>query len=195
MDRPDPAPPTSILHLDVRAIRALAHPLRARLLSTLRTDGPATSTSLAQALDTNSGATSYHLRRLAAVGLVEETDAGRGRERWWRAATESHSWHEGDVAYDPDGKAASDWLQRFYLRTFVERYEAWLERRDDWPLPWREAAEASDALVHVTAADLAALQAELLAVIERYRDPRPDDPDARRVSVHLHAYPVDPDPR
>ena len=76
----------------------LAHPLRSRLLRALRVDGPATATALAATLGTNTGATSYHLRKLASVGLVDETGEGRGRERWWRAATEMHGWSERDVA-------------------------------------------------------------------------------------------------
>jgi len=58
------------VHLDARQIRVLAHPLRFRLLGRLRLDGPATATGLARALETNTGATSYHLRQLADVGLV-----------------------------------------------------------------------------------------------------------------------------
>ena len=48
----------------------LAHPLRSRLLDELRLSGPATATTLAAVLHTNSGATSYHLRKLAEVALV-----------------------------------------------------------------------------------------------------------------------------
>ena len=112
----------SILQLDTKAITVLAHPLRSRLLTELRMHGPATATNLARTLETNTGATSYHLRKLASVGLVEETEDGRGRERPWRAATEFHGWTEHEIAYDQDAKAASDWLRRYYLRSFVEHY-------------------------------------------------------------------------
>jgi DNA-binding transcriptional ArsR family regulator len=65
-------------------IRALAHPLRYRLLELLR-EGPATATTLARRLGESSGATSYHLRQLGRYGLVEEdSERGTGRERWWR---------------------------------------------------------------------------------------------------------------
>ena len=37
-------------------IRVLAHPLRSRLVDRLRRRGPATATTLAKELDTNSGA-------------------------------------------------------------------------------------------------------------------------------------------
>ena len=77
--------PTNI-RLDSAAIRVLAHPLRSRLLSALRLYGPATATELADQLHTNTGATSYHLRKLEAVGLVEDTDEGEGKRRVWRAA-------------------------------------------------------------------------------------------------------------
>ena len=70
----------------------------------------------AATLGTNTGATSYHLRKLASVGLVEETGEGHGKERPWQAASEMHEFTERDVAGDPDGRAASDWLRRHYLR-------------------------------------------------------------------------------
>jgi DNA-binding transcriptional ArsR family regulator len=178
------------MRLDAKALRILAHPLRSRLLTALRLDGPATATSLAHALETNTGATSYHLRRLAGAGLVEEADGGRGRERRWRASTESHGWTERDVVGDPDGRAASDWLRRHYLDGFVQVYEQWLEVQHDWPIDWQAAAESGDASVRVTPADLEELHKELYAVLERYRDPRPDDPDAQRVQVYLHTVPL-----
>lgn len=168
----------------------LAHPLRSRLLSALRKDGPATATALAETLATNTGATSYHLRKLASVGLVEETGEGRGRERWWRAATQMHSWTEADVAHDPDGRAATDWLRRSYFQHFAEQYGAWLSDQGSWPLAWQDAAGASDYLIRVTAPRLRELQDEVFAVFERYRDPDPEAPDAERVAIHLHTFPT-----
>src|SRR5215217_6608077 len=84
------------IRLDAEAVKTLAHPLRSRLLSALRTGGPATATDLASTLSTNSGATSYHLRRLESVGLVTDTGDGEGKRRLWRATTESHQWEDGD---------------------------------------------------------------------------------------------------
>ena len=186
--------PTS-LRLDGRALRVLAHPLRARLLSALRTDGPATATGLAQRLGTNTGATSYHLRSLAGVGLVEE-DAGRGtvRERWWRAAQDAHGWLEADLdAADADARAAAGWLRGHYWRQFAEAAAEWEQHRERWPLAWREHLTHDDALVHVAVDDLAALRAELDAVLDRYHRPRGDDPARRTVSVHVSALPLHPD--
>lgn len=64
--------------LGPRQLRALAHPLRVQLLGLLRLDGPATASRLAARVGESSGATSYHLRQLAAYGFVED-EPGQGR--------------------------------------------------------------------------------------------------------------------
>src|SRR5690242_18100440 len=72
--------------LDARSLRGLAHPLRMQLLDALRFGGPATASQLAEKLGESSGATSYHLRQLAAHGFVaDDPERGKGRERWWKA--------------------------------------------------------------------------------------------------------------
>jgi DNA-binding transcriptional ArsR family regulator len=68
---------------DVRAVRALAHPLRLKLLDLLRFEGPSTATLLAARVGESSGSTSYHLRLLAKYGFIEEAPAQSRRERWW----------------------------------------------------------------------------------------------------------------
>ena len=187
----DARTPITTLRLDPTALRVLAHPLRSRLLTALRSRGPATATSLAQALGTNTGATSYHLRRLAGVGLVTEQPGGKGKERWWRASTDAHDWTERDVAGDPEAAAASDWLKRHYLRSFLDRYERWLDGAETWPIEWRAAAESGDTILHGTPADLAAFQRGLLELFDRYRKRSPDAPDARRVEFYYHTFPSD----
>lgn len=72
-------------HTDgVIAIRALAHPLRLRMLDLLRFNGPSTATLLGRTMGESSGSTSYHLRQLARHGFIEEVPATRSRQRWWR---------------------------------------------------------------------------------------------------------------
>src|SRR5215210_6660195 len=106
----DPAPPK---RLDAGSLKALAHPLRMRLLGALRTHGPDTASGLARRLGESSGATSYHVRRLAAHGFVEE-DAGRGngRDRWWRALHPSTTWEPSAFDDDPGAREALDVLGR-----------------------------------------------------------------------------------
>lgn len=196
-DTPDaPAPAReSVLHLDSTALQVLAHPLRIRLLAALRTDGPATATTLAAVLDTNTGATSYHLRRLASVGLVEEAGGGRGRERRWQASTAAHGWTERDIAGDPDAEAAGSWLRHAYLRAFVEASEAWLAAQSDWPLEWRTAADSGDYLVRVSPDRLERLREEIEDVIARYREAAEDEEAVEPVLLYLHTIPLAVVPR
>jgi predicted ArsR family transcriptional regulator len=175
----------------------LAHPLRARLLSELRINGAATATQLAGRLSTNTGATSYHLRKLAEVNLVVETGEGTGKQRFWQPAQESHSWSEADFEDDPDAMAASGWLRQQYFGHFSEKLARWDDERRHWPVAWRDAAHMSDAMVTATAEELDELMTELESVMERFKDTIGDEPrpGAIRVSLLLNAMPTDPDAR
>jgi DNA-binding transcriptional ArsR family regulator len=184
------------VHLDRLALAVLAHPLRARLLDELRVSGPATATTLAAVLQTNSGATSYHLRKLAQVALVVDSGKGSGRRRLWSASTQSRPRDEvpGDGTDHPDGRAAIAWLARDYLQHFTDRAEQWLDTQDRWPVDWRDQVGLSDHLVQVTAGQLSALSADLAEVLERYRRLGAGNPSAKRVSVYLCPLPVDHPP-
>jgi DNA-binding transcriptional ArsR family regulator len=191
--------PAASVHLDRPALAMLAHPLRSRLLDELRVSGPATATTLAAVLQTNSGATSYHLRKLAQVALVVDSGEGSGRRRLWRASTESRPRNEAQTddledAFDADGQAALAWLARDYLHHFTDRAEQWLDTQDRWPVAWRDQVGLSDHLVQVTAGQLSALHADLAEVLDRYRRVGAGNPDAKRVSVYLCPLPVDRPP-
>jgi len=185
--------PAPTVHLDRPALAMLAHPLRSRLLAELRVRGPATATTLAAVLQTNTGATSYHLRKLAQVGLVVDTSVGSGRQRLWSPGTEFRPRDE-DPGDDADAAAAVAWLARDYLHHFTDRAEAWLDTQDRWPVEWREPVGLSDHLVQVTAGQLSALRADLAEVLARYRRVGAGNPSAKRVSVYLCPLPVDDPP-
>ena len=180
-------------HLDATALKVLAHPLRSRLMSALRRGGPATATDLAAAFSTNTGATSYHLRKLESVGLVADTGEGEGKRRLWRAATDAHEWTVSDFAGDEDSQTALNWLVRDYSRHLGQQLERWLDVEADWPLAWRDACGMSDQLVLATAEQAQALKTELDQVLARYRDAGAGLPDARRLAVYTVAFPLDLD--
>ncbi|MFW5472334.1 ArsR/SmtB family transcription factor [Knoellia sp. CPCC 206450] len=181
------------IRLDATSLKVLAHPLRSRLLSTLRRGGPATATDLATALGTNSGATSYHLRKLESVGLVADTGEGEGKRRLWRAATESHQFEPSDFAGDEDSETALNWLVRDYTRHFAEQFEKWLDVEAAWPAAWRDAAGMNDSYVIATPAQLVAMKEEIDEVIARYRRVGQGNPAARRLAVYNVTYPLDLD--
>jgi DNA-binding transcriptional ArsR family regulator len=181
------------LRLDATALKVLAHPLRSRLLSTLRRGGPATATGLAATLSTNSGATSYHLRRLEAVGLVADTGQGEGKRRLWRAATDSHQYEPSDFAGDEDAETALNWLVRDYIRHLGEQFERWLDVESTWPVEWRDAVGMNDSFVIATPEQAQSLKADLDEVLERYRRVGQGNPRARRLAVYSVLYPLDLD--
>ncbi|MFE1952636.1 helix-turn-helix domain-containing protein [Streptomyces sp. NPDC059524] len=175
--------------LDTQALRVLAHPTRLALLNRLRREGPATARQLARHFELDSGAASYHLRRLAAGGLIEE-DTGRGtrRDRWWRALHPA-SQHDPAEHGGPDGRAytqavaltAADTLRRAAGQTVPAMPDAWFA-----------VSAFSDFSVQVTPRELAALKDELYAVVDRYRHREPS-PGAQAAVVQFQAFPAHPD--
>lgn len=75
---------------DPKAVLAVTHPLRMRLLGELARRGSARVVDLAKALGEPANSVSFHLRQLAKHGLIEENPdrAENGRERWWRMTSE-----------------------------------------------------------------------------------------------------------
>jgi predicted ArsR family transcriptional regulator len=174
---------------DPAALRALAHPLRLQLLEQLTVAGPATATALAHRLGQNTGATSYHLRQLERYGFVEEdTDRGRGRERWWRHVP-------GDVRFAPatspstELRAAADELFRRQLAQ-AERTLADYLRTRDRHRDWDAAAMFSHSTMHLTRAELAEFGEALVELVNRYwRPPQARPAGARPVVAQLYAFP------
>ena len=193
METPSPDGPVEPrrVHLDNQQVRTLAHPLRMRLLGSLRVDGPATATALAEKLGTNTGATSYHLRQLAEVGLVtEDPDRGTSRQRWWQAAHDVSDFEPTDFDDDPDARAAVQWIQADQVRVMADLAERWLAVEHHQSQAWRDAAGMSDLVLPLDPARLRALDDELWAVLMRYRDEAAaDGPDVKPVHVFLAGFP------
>lgn len=185
--------PSDAYKLDEDSVQVLAHPLRQRLLALLRTDGAATSTKLAERVDESSGVTSYHLRKLAEAGFVEE-DTGRGtkRERWWRPSHLATNYSPADFLGNPEAHRASVGMRRETARWQQRLIDQWLTEEADWDKAWVDAAGSSDWLLRLTPAQTKALGEEIFAVIQRYHDDQAsdDDPDAERVVWLQHLIPV-----
>ncbi|MFI0896680.1 ArsR/SmtB family transcription factor [Streptomyces sp. NPDC020983] len=188
--RQDDVPP-----LDPRSLRGLAHPLRVRLLGALREFGPATASALAGRLGESSGATSYHLRQLAAYGfVVDDPGRGTGRERWWRAAhrgSRVDSVTEFMRHPDPEVRGAINTLLYAQAVAHSEELGTWLGTMGEWPEQWQEAFDVSDYTLHLTPLLARELGERLHALVDSYRDrlPEAEAADAARVRVHVHAFP------
>jgi len=175
-------------------LRALAHPLRLRLLGALRLDGPATATALARRFGVSSGLTSYHLRALADRGFVEDDPSrGAGRERWWRALHDMHEWSipsGGDPAERAGHAEAARALNLEVARIYGSLLEKWGAVEPDLEDAWRAAVISTDRWIELTPPQLGRLGAEVEALIERYRD-EGGGAGARRVGVIFTAFPDD----
>jgi predicted transcriptional regulator len=183
---------------DPRALRAYAHPVRLALVELLRTDGPLTATRAAGLLGESSGTCSFHLRQLAKYGLVEEAGGGTGRQKPWRATTMFTDIPA--VADTPELAAAGRRLRSVLVERYFERVLRWLDRRQEDPPEWQQAAQLGDWLVYLTADELAVLGRRMSALLEPYLDRTASPglrPAAARQVTWLHlAVPGEPgDPR
>ena len=176
-------------------LKALAHPLRVRMLEALVADGPATASQLAERFDENTGATSYHLRQLARRGFIEEDTArSHGRQRWWKVLRRGWAIPGYEFRRDDTTRPHATVLLYELNRARLERLRTWFETFHQWDQSWAEATTETDARITLTNEELGQLTAELHRVLARYvelSDSRQDPPaGAARVDVQLYAFPT-----
>jgi len=168
-------------------LKALSHPGRLRMLGLLRSEGPATATTLATRLGLNSGATSYHLRQLEKHGfIVEDTSRGNARDRWWRA---THQYTRTDIA-DATTPEEHD-THGAYIQTvamiYAEQLQRAVEEMQLIPHAWLDASNLSDWTLQLTPARAKALVEALHDVVEAW--PEDDgDPEAAPFKVNVNAF-------
>ncbi len=165
-------------------MRALAHPLRLRLMEVLAELGEATATECAARVDESVASCSFHLRQLAKYGFVEPAER-RGREKPWRRTSRALTTRP-DLAVPGSLDAAAE-LGRQQLLSTVRRAEAALARVGDEPAGWVDATTLRTHAVLATPAELVALAEAIDALVAPYADRR-DDPasapaDARPAQV------------
>lgn len=125
-------------------MRALAHPLRLRLLELLGAEGAFTASEAARRLDDTPANVSWHLRTLAKYGFVRQGD-GPGRARPWKFVAQSLAF--GDDA--EDSAAATALSDLFYEREF-QVMRASMRQLDDEPQQWRDATEVVQSRLWLT---------------------------------------------
>jgi DNA-binding transcriptional ArsR family regulator len=177
--------------IDARSLRALAHPLRVRMLDSLRLDGPATSSRLAEEFGENTGTVSWHLRNLAEHGFIEEdVDRGTKRERWWRAVEGSHVLHTSEMRKDPEARGAVEIYLQELVREAHQKTLGYISQ--EWPTPWEKAGLLGNwDDLRLPPEQLRAMNAELMAVIEKYTAPRDAEPapGSLPVTVQIQSFP------
>lgn len=178
---------------DERDLEALAHPIRMRLLTMLRVDGPSTASKLAERIGESSGVTSYHLRQLAGRGFIEEApDLGTKRERWWKAEKHITSYSPATFVDSPSAQRLSVTVRRQWLNWQQLAALTYLAEEPEWGADWADAAGQDDLLLHLNSDQLREMTGEILDVVKHYRanPATADDSRAADVLVFLNAFPI-----
>lgn len=182
---------------DVGTLKALAHPLRMQLYRGLTIARVATASQLAEQVDEAVSLVSYHLRKLAEHGLIEEaaTQSADGRERWWQPASDGVSVRDEDFRDAPEKAAAHTAASRLFLEQRADMYRRYLDERAHWSDAWTTASDASEWLLRLTSDELAELAKEMGDLVRRYEehgraaDAAGDTEGRENVAVHTYGFP------
>ncbi|MGW4717228.1 helix-turn-helix domain-containing protein [Nocardia sp. NPDC004260] len=168
--------------------RTLAHPLRSQILDYLGGHGEANSATLAEALRESTGTTSYHLRKLAEIGLIEEiAERSTGRERWWRTVPFSHTTPD-PATMEPAERAAVAHLAALKSGRDIDLY---LRATKEWtgPAGWAQVHRSNTYLTHEQWMEFIA---EYGALVARYSTHRADaTAGARHMLIRFFAAPAE----
>lgn len=179
---------------DPRVLRALAHPVRGRILDEIEASGPVRAADIARELDIPANQASFHLRQLAKYGLVEEApdEARDKRDRVWRATSAaSLTVNLRELEQAPGGPTA--------VRVFRQTKQAWehhlVDRLFDPDRPAGAGVfSASEHVLKLTDAEAHEMRREIDDLVDSWTArTRGRDPERRTyVTFHLvQPYPTD----
>jgi len=160
--------------LEPGALKALAHPLRVRIYDLLSERGPQTASTLAELIGETSGATSYHLRALAAQDLIREVpDRGTARERWWERPKGRINLPGPSDATTPASRAAAQIVTAEFMRLRHQTLMDYLNRPESEQAEgWQDAGLVMTTMLDITPEQMAEVSRQLSdvvdAAIERY---------------------------
>lgn len=176
-----------------KEMRALAHPLRWKLLEVLDLESQATAAECARMLRESHSLCSYHLRQLAKYDLVEQVETTSQRDRPWRLTHRNLS-----IPTEPTGqpeKVAVTTLRSLIAGHELELLEGWIQHQFDYPPAWRRASVLSGSQIWLTPEELLEVRQSLLDVItaveRRKRHEGRRDASARPVRLLLAGYPIE----
>lgn len=163
-------------HTDPQELRALAHPIRLKLLEQLLFHGAATATELADRIAESAPNCSWHLRQLAKYGYVEDVPGDHGRQRPYRAVIRGNSWARSGES--PELALAGDAVSEVLVDREAGQLREWIRRRSAEPAQWQDATFLSQTITWLTAEELDAIGQEIKEIVLRHMD-RVADPASR----------------
>jgi DNA-binding transcriptional ArsR family regulator len=165
---------------DPTVLRAIAHPLRSRILSEVAARGTARAADIADELGIPANQASFHLRQLAKYGLVEEApEAARDRrDRAWRVTSPRGFTVELDESGDPAGDAAAAVLRTQVARRAHGVVDRALTSGGD------DRASLVDTAIRLAPDEVGLLMTELREVADRWRERTREDGAATARRTH-----------
>jgi len=179
--------------LEPGALKALAHPLRVRIYDLLSERGPQTASSLAELIGETSGATSYHLRALAAQDLIREVPGrGTARERWWERPKGRINLPGPDEMMTPSSRAAAQIVTAEFLRLRHRTLMDYINRPEpEQPDGWHDAGLIMTTMLDITPEQMTDVKQQLSdvvdAAIKRYAG-QESQPGTRRVTLRAEIF-------
>lgn len=180
---------------EAKALSALAHPFRARIMDALKVDGPSTASALAQRTGQAVGSASHHLKVLAEAELVVEAPelAKDRRERWWRLTSPGTRWSRQEFADDTAAVTAAHAAEALAFHRQIGRTREWMTNAESDPV-WDDAAFATQHWLRLSPQELLQVAEELVEVLLRWSDRTPPDDgvDREPVFVFARGFPAQP---
>ena len=154
---------------DPRVLRALAHPVRNRILDELSASGPLRAADVAADLGIPANQASFHLRQLAKYGvIVPAPEAARDkRDRVWKLSSQrGFRLDVQDIEKQPGGRAA--------MSVFRQNKAAWAHRLVDEVWSLKRTKNTFNAIVDqsmkLTRDEAAEFMGEVDEVLARWAD-------------------------
>ncbi len=185
---------------DLEQVKALAHPLRMRILETLVVSDPMTTKQVAEALGEKPTRLYHHVDKLEKVGLIRLTHTKQNRgatEKYYEAIARSFragaelfsegSTGEQEAAFIPMIRTIFDTTTNELMRLVTAQESAKLVE-DEGVLSYIE--------MHLTQDEVDNVQQKLQDVLEYLQSAddtgsRPDEKDLRKYRLTLAYYPLD----
>jgi DNA-binding transcriptional ArsR family regulator len=180
---------------EAKALSAMAHPFRSRMMDALKVDGPSTASALAARTGQAVGSASHHLKVLHEAGLVEEAPelAKDRRERWWRLVDPGTRWSRADFADDTAAVTAAYAAEALALQRQFERTREWNAHAARAP-EWDAVAFATQNWLRLSPDELQQVADEMVDVLMRWSQRTVPDDGLERSSVFVFArgFPAQP---
>jgi hypothetical protein len=151
---------------DPRALRALAHPVRWKLIDILAGEGSVTAKRCAEVLGESTATCSYHLGILAKYGYITRVASREWREKPWRLVSEDLDLSQPGLGQEgaAGSRAAAAALVDYTLTWLKEN----LERNQDEALQWQHTNKIMSATAWVTAEQSQQVALEVQKILDEF---------------------------